>query len=239
MPFDDIRRQGPGRGSYERAINLPPALLWLIIVNVVVHLVRQTLSETADQSLVLSLGLVPASYTGEPGGAWWSLILAPFTYQFIHGGWVHLGVNMLTLAAFGAPVERLLGVRRFVFFYLSAGVVAGFIHVLFFPNSADPVVGASGAISGVFGAVLMAMRQAGRLSSLLPVAGIWIALNAFFGYFGGTPGSGGEPVAWTAHIGGFVYGLVALRFFVPKASSLPPTEAGGDHDSHDRSDGTS
>ena len=238
MPFDDIRRQGPGRGSYERAINLPPALLWLIVVNVAVHLVRQTLSDSADQSLVLSLGLVPASYTGEPGSAWWSLILAPFTYQFIHGGWVHLGVNMLTLAAFGAPVERLLGVRRFVLFYLSAGVVAGFIHVLFFPNSADPVVGASGAISGVFGAVLMAMRQAGRLSSLLPVAGIWIALNAFFGYFGGTPGSGGEPVAWTAHIGGFVYGLVALRFFVPKAPTPPPTEAGGENDRHDRSDGT-
>ncbi|HEY2871803.1 MAG TPA: rhomboid family intramembrane serine protease [Reyranella sp.] len=239
MPFDDIRRQGPGRGSYERAINLPPALLWLIVVNVAVHLVRQTLSDATDQSLVLSLGLVPANYTSEPGGDWWSLILAPFTYQFIHGGWVHLGVNMLTLAAFGAPVERLLGVRRFILFYLSAGVVAGFIHVMFFPNSADPVVGASGAISGVFGAVLMAMRRAGRLSSLLPVAGIWIALNVFFGIFGGTPGSGGEPVAWTAHIGGFVYGLVALRFFVPKAPPPPPTEAGGDHDSHDRSDGTS
>ena len=113
MPFDDIRRQGPGRGSDERAINLPPALLWLIVVNVAVHLVRQTLSDSADQSLVLSLGLVPANYTSEPGGDWSSLILAPITYQFIHGGWVHLGVNMLTLAAFGAPVERLLGVRRF------------------------------------------------------------------------------------------------------------------------------
>ena len=101
------------------------------------------------------------------------------------------------------------------------------------------MVGASGAISGVFGAVLMAMRQAGRLSSLLPVAGIWIALNVFFGVFGGTPGGGGEPVAWTAHIGGFVYGLVALRFFVPKAPPPPPTEAGGDRDSQDRSDGTS
>ena len=55
MPFDDIRRQGPGRGSYERAINLPPALLWLIGINVAVHLLRQTLSDAADDSLVLSL----------------------------------------------------------------------------------------------------------------------------------------------------------------------------------------
>jgi len=233
MPFDDVKRQGPGGGSHERAINLPPALLWLIGINVLVHLLRQALSEQADESLVRAFGLIPAAYAGDPPGEWWSLVLAPFTYQFIHGGWVHLGVNMITLAAFGAPVERLLGVRRFVLFYLSAGVVAGFIHVAFFLESTDPVVGASGAISGVFGAVLMALRQVGRLNSLLPVAGVWIALNVFFGLYGGPPGSGGEPVAWTAHIGGFVYGLVALRLFVrtlpkPKPSSPPsPPPDGG------------
>jgi len=227
MPFDDVRRQGPGRGSHERAINLPPALMWLIGINLAVHLVRQVLSEQADQSLVLAFGLVPTAYTGEPGGEWWSLILAPITYQFIHGGWIHLGVNMITLAAFGAPVERLLGVRRFVIFYLSAGVVAGFIHILFFPGSPDPVVGASGAISGVFGAVLMALRHVGRLNSLLPVAGIWIALNVFFGIWGGGPGTGGEPVAWTAHIGGFVYGLAAFRFFLPAALRAPPESSDG------------
>lgn len=221
MPFDDVRRSGPGRGAPERAINLPPALLWLILINVAVHLLRQALSESVDQDLVTQLGLVPANYTAEPGSPWWSLLLAPITYQFLHGGWVHLGVNMITLAAFGAPVERLLGMRRFVLFYLSAGVVAGFIHVLFNWDSVDPVIGASGSISGVFGGVLMALWQAGRMPSLLPVAGIWIALNVFFGIFGGTPGSGGEPVAWTAHIGGFVYGLVALRLFVPAALTAP------------------
>jgi membrane associated rhomboid family serine protease len=223
MPFDDIRRQGPGGGSsHERAINLPPALLALIVINLAVHLLRQLMSESMDQEVVTLLGLVPSAYTGTPGGPWWSLVLAPITYQFIHGGWVHLGVNMITLAAFGAPVERLLGVRRFVLFYLSAGVVAGFIHVAFFYDSADPVVGASGAISGVFGAVLMALRHVGRLSSLLPVAGIWIALNVFFGLWGGGPGTGGEPVAWTAHIGGFVYGLAAFRLFLPAALRGPP-----------------
>jgi membrane associated rhomboid family serine protease len=220
MPFDNVRRQGPGRGAHERAINLPPALLWLILINVAVHLLRQTLSESVDQELVMQFGLVPANYTTEPGGAWWSLLLAPITYQFLHGGWVHLGVNMITLAAFGAPVEQLLGVRRFVLFYLSAGIVSGFIHVLFFADSVDPVIGASGSISGVFGGVLIALWQAGRMPSLLPVAGMWIALNVFFGIFGGTPGSGGEPVAWTAHIGGFIYGLAALRLFVPAS---PPS----------------
>jgi membrane associated rhomboid family serine protease len=222
MPFDDVRRQGPGHGGHERAINLPPALLWLILINAAVHLLRQTLSDSVDEQLIRQLGLVPTNYTGEPGGAWWSLILAPVTYQFLHGGWVHLGVNMITLAAFGAPVERLLGIRRFILFYLSAGIVAGFIHVMFFYDSSDPVIGASGSISGVFGGVLIALWQAGRMPSLLPVAGIWIALNIFFGIFGGTPGSSGDPVAWTAHIGGFLYGLLALRLFVP--SEPPPTD---------------
>src|SRR5260221_6725928 len=215
MPFDNLKRSGPQRGTGERAINLPPAILWLIAINVVVHLLRQLLSDSADQQLVIELGLVPANFTGDQGNLL-SLVASPFTYQFLHGGWVHLGVNMLSLAAFGAPVERLLGVRRFVLFYLSAGIVSALVHVVLFPDSLDPVIGASGAISGVFGAVLMLMRQGGSFSSLLPIAGIWIALNVFFGIFGGTPGAGGEPVAWAAHIGGFVYGLAAIRLFVPR-----------------------
>src|SRR5881394_2773087 len=217
MPFDDVKRPGgPGGSAHERAINLPPALMWLIGINLAVHLVRQLLSEQADQSLVLALGLIPASYTGDPPGEWWSLVLAPITYQFIHGGWVHLGINMVTLAAFGAPVERMLGVRRFVLFYLSAGIVAAAVQVLLYPDSVDPVIGASGAISGVFGAVLMLMRYTGNLPSLYPIAGIWIALNVFFGLFGGMPGAGGEQIAWAAHVGGFLYGLLAIRFFAPR-----------------------
>jgi membrane associated rhomboid family serine protease len=215
MPFDNLRKPGPQRGSGERAINLPPAILWLIGINVAVQLVRQLLSESVDQQLIVQFGLVPANITGDQGNLLLS-VASFFTYQFLHGGWVHLGVNMLSLAAFGAPVERLLGVPRFVLFYLSAGVVAAGVHVAFYPDSPAPVIGASGAISGVFGAVLMLMRQVGSLSSILPVAGIWIALNVFFGIFGGTPGAGGDPVAWTAHIGGFVYGLAAIHLFMPR-----------------------
>jgi membrane associated rhomboid family serine protease len=221
MPFDEARKPGPGRGTNERAINLPPAILWLIAINVAVQLLRELLSDKVDDQLILQFGLVPTLYTGDSGDLL-SMIAAPFTYQFLHGGWVHLGVNMISLAAFGAPVERMLGVRRFIVFYLSAGLAAALVHVLSFPESSDPVVGASGAISGVFGAVLMLMRQVGGLTSLMPVAGVWIALNVFFGLFGGTPGAGNEPVAWTAHIGGFVYGLLAIRFFLPRPPQPPP-----------------
>ena len=220
MPFDDDdqRRLPGGRGTGERAINLPPAVLWLIGINVAVHLLRQLLGDQADQEIILQFGLVPAAYTTDSGQDLFSLLVAPVTYQFLHGGWMHLGINMLTLAAFGAPVERLLGVRRFVFFYLLCGVVAGLVHILVYPDSVDPVVGASGAISGIFGAVLMLMRYVGSLTSLLPVAGIWIGLNVFFGIFGGTPGAGGESVAWVAHIAGFVFGMASIRFFAPRMS---------------------
>ena len=215
MPFDNDRPGRRGRGTGERAINLPPAVMWLIGINVAVQLLRSLLGEATDNIIILMLGLVPAAYTSSNPDLL-SQIAAPIAYQFLHGGWLHLVVNMVSLAAFGAPVERLLGVRRFIFFYLSAGVVAGFVHVLFFPDSVDPVIGASGAISGVFGGVLMLMRYVGSLSSLLPVAAIWIGLNVFFGIVGGTPGAQGEQVAWVAHIGGFVYGLAAIRLFMPR-----------------------
>jgi membrane associated rhomboid family serine protease len=215
MPFDNVGRPGPGRGAGERAINLPPAVLWLIGINVAVQLLRSVLGDDTDSAIIQQFGLVPAAYSGGSSDLL-SQVAAPITYQFLHGGWVHLAVNMVTLAAFGAPVERLLGSRRFVFFYLSAGVVAGFVHVLMFSESTDPVIGASGAISGVFGGVLMLMRYIGSLTSILPVAAIWIGLNVFFGVFGGTPGAAGEQVAWVAHIGGFVYGLAAIRFFMPR-----------------------
>jgi membrane associated rhomboid family serine protease len=216
MPFDNVGRPGPGRGTGERAINLPPGVMWLIGINVAVQLLRSVLTDDLDTWLILQFGLIPAAYTS--GHDLLMMVAAPFTYQFIHGGWMHLVINMVSLAAFGAPVERLLGTRRFVIFYLSAGVAAGFVHVLLFSDSIDPVIGASGAISGVFGGVLMLMRRIGSLNSILPVAAIWIGLNVFFGLFGGTPGAAGEQVAWTAHVGGFVYGLAAIRFFMPRRS---------------------
>src|SRR5471030_134679 len=220
MPFDQERRPGPGGGAHERAINLPPAILWLIVINLAVQGIRLLLSEAVDDNLILQFGLVPANYTTDTGVGWLSLIGAPIAYQFLHGGWVHVGVNMLSLAAFGAPVERILGPRRFVLFYLSAGIVAGVVHVLIYGDSVDPVVGASGAISGVFGAVLILMRRGGSLTSLLPVAGVWIALNIFFGLTDLTPGAQGEPVAWIAHIAGFIYGLAAIRLFLPRPPVL-------------------
>src|SRR5258708_11312148 len=149
MPFDNAQRPGPGRGTGERAINLPPAVLWLIGINVAVQLLRYLLSDEADSTLIQQFGLVPANYSGGSHDLV-SQVLSPITYQFLHGGWMHLGVNMITLAAFGTPVERLLGVRRFVVFYLSAGVVAGVGRLLFFPSSTPSGLPAPGVRQGAF-----------------------------------------------------------------------------------------
>ena len=213
MPFDNSDRRGRGRGTGERAINLPPAVMWLIGINVAVQLLRSLLGEETDNVIILMFGLVPAAYTGGSSDLL-TQIASPITYQFLHGGWMHLVINMVTLAAFGAPVERMLGVRRFVLFYLSAGIVAGFVQVVLYPDSVDPVIGASGAISGVFGAVLMLMRYTGNLALsdrrhldrhqrlLRPVRR--------------HAGRGRRADRLAAHVGGFVYGLLAIRFFAPR-----------------------
>ena len=113
MPFDNDRRQGPEGGGQggERAINLPPTILWIIVVNLAIQGLRELLSDAADQGLILQFALIPATYTGDMGDLL-SKIVSPVTYQFLHGGWVHVGVNMLSLAAFGAPVERILEIGR-------------------------------------------------------------------------------------------------------------------------------
>src|SRR5262249_61492756 len=157
MPFDNVGRPGPGRGAGERAINLPPTVMWLIVINVAIQLLRTLLGDETDSALIQQFGLVPAAYTAANPDLL-SQVAAPIAYQFLHGGWVHLVVNMVSLAAFGAPVERLLGTRRFVLFYLSAGVVAGFVHVLLFSDFVGPVIGGSAASLGAFARVLELIR---------------------------------------------------------------------------------
>src|SRR5260370_30668960 len=137
MPLENAGGRGAGGGTGERAINLPPAVMWLIGINVAIQLLRSLLGDETDQALILEFGLVPAAYSGGGHGVL-SVVLAPFSYQFLHGGWMHLVINMVSLAAFGAPVERLLGARRFVLFYLSAGLGAGLVPGVLFSQSQRP-----------------------------------------------------------------------------------------------------
>lgn len=207
-------------GGSEPAINLPPATLGLILANLAVHLVRQLLPAEIEIDWVQALAFVPLRYSRDlqaVGGSEAASLLAPLAFQFLHGGWLHLGVNCLTLAAFGAPLERLLGVRRYLVFYLLCGLASALGQFLVDPLSDEAMVGASGGISGLFGGmlVLLALRRGG-LRWLVPVVGLMVAINVVFGLIG-LPGND-EAIAWVAHIAGLAAGLLLIPLFAFRRS---------------------
>jgi membrane associated rhomboid family serine protease len=173
--------------------------------------------------MVVSYGVVPAVITGDLGpfpGAPIPPWLTLATSMFLHGDWWHLVGNMLFLFVFGDNVEDSMGHRRFVVFYFLCGVGAAIAHVLFDPSSGNPVIGASGAISGVLGAYLLLHPRArvivlvGILPLALPAALlliVWIGLQVFAALAQQTGAA--QPIAWWAHIGGFVLGMALITLF--------------------------
>jgi membrane associated rhomboid family serine protease len=209
VPFDQHRFPRPPRG--EPAINLPPLTLGLIVVLLVLHVLRQVLSDDTDTDLILTFALIPARYFGDLPADGASLVLAPLVHMFLHADWAHVAINAATLAAFGAPVERFLGASRYALFYLATGLAGSALHAAIYPTSVEPMLGASGAISGLFGGLLLLMRQRGNMNALVPFAVLWVVMQLGLGFFGST--AGGDRIAWAAHVGGFIAGLVLIRPF--------------------------
>jgi membrane associated rhomboid family serine protease len=198
----------------------------LIAINVLVWFLEISQpSEAALQSFVEAWGVVPREYAvGEdlPPGIpypYWTTLL---TSMFLHGGWGHLGGNMLFLWIFGDNIEHRIGHLRFIVFYIVCGLAAGIAHILFNSGSPIPTVGASGAISGVLGGYLLLFPRNrvyvmtyGGVASVPAVLmlGLWILLQFIngFGAVANTPETGG--VAYIAHIGGFIAGMVLAPLF--------------------------
>lgn len=171
---------------------------------------------------VYAMGVIPFEVTHNFGPA---VAISFFTSMFMHGGFIHIAGNMLYLWIFGNNVEDIMGRGRFVVFYLLCGLVASAAQVLAAPNSAIPSIGASGAIAGVLGAYLVLFPRAQvetlltlgyfirltRVPALL-VLGFWFVIQLFSGLAAfGVAQMGG--VAWFAHIGGFVAGLLLVKPF--------------------------
>jgi len=188
--------------------NLPAATKALIVANVAVFALMLLLPDEWADAAVDLLGFVPARY---PSFTFWALV-DPITYQFVHGGFAHIAVNMLGLAAFGAGVEQRLGRWRFILFYLVCGIAGAAAEWALDPASEDALVGASAAISGLFGGIL---RFAVFRRGFWLLVGLWLVMNVVAGVSG--LGAGGEPVAWVAHIGGFAAGLILYPLIVPRA----------------------
>ena len=195
----------------------------LIVLNVLAFFLEiNQPSEAHLQAFVEAWGVVPREYTEGvdlapqiPYPIWSTL----FTSMFLHGGWGHLGGNMLFLWVFGDNVEHRIGHLRFLVFYLSTGVAAALAHIFFNADSMIPTVGASGAISGVLGGYLL-MFPRNRVYVLtwggvatvpaIFMLGLWILMQFVngFGSIATTPETGGGGVAYLAHIGGFIAGMV-------------------------------
>ena len=205
-----------------------PLVTWaLIALNVLAFFLELSRgSEGALQSFVTAWGVVPREYsTGRdlaphiPLPFWSTLV----TSMFLHGGWAHLGGNMLYLWIFGDNLERVMGHVRYALFYLVTGVAAGLAHIAFNSSSVVPSVGASGAISGVLGGYLLLFPR-NRVRVLtrggvmhvpaFVTLGLWIVLQLVsgFGSIARTDETSGG-VAYMAHIGGFVAGLVLVKLF--------------------------
>ncbi|HEY3798348.1 MAG TPA: rhomboid family intramembrane serine protease [Caulobacteraceae bacterium] len=157
--------------------------------------------------------------TALAGGRWQVLL----TSLFLHGSWTHVVMNSVAALAFGPPVARLMGTgprgaASFFGFYLVCGAISGLGFVLASPGDVAPVVGASGAISGLMGAASRLIQGRGHVGSLtgstvLGMAGVWVVINVVLGLSGLTPGAAGMPVAWQAHIAGYAAGLLLIGPF--------------------------
>jgi membrane associated rhomboid family serine protease len=198
--------------------NFPFVNVMLISANVLVFLYQLTLSPHAAKAFLLANATIPARIPAFLAGhVPASLALFPlFSSMFLHGGPMHLLGNMLFLYIFGDNVEDAFGHIGYLFFYLLCGIGSGLIHVMFNWNSGIPALGASGAISGVMGAYAV-MFPSHRILTfffifLIPVPaililGYWFVLQFVAGINGlGMATAGG--VAWWAHIGGFLMGVV-------------------------------
>jgi membrane associated rhomboid family serine protease len=188
----------------------------------------------AAMAFISEFGAVPCRITGQcPAEEFPPPLLTVLTSMFLHGGLLHIGGNMLYLWIFGDNVEDTMGHGRFLAFYLLTGGAAAAAQTFFNPSSAVPMVGASGAVSGVLAGYLLLFPHASILTLItfgffvkfvhvpaILVLGFWIVVQVVNGFisFGARAGLDGGGVAWFAHIGGFVAGLILLFLFRPRRS---------------------
>jgi len=221
---------------------VPFVTIGIIAANILVFLYQASLqlgddpaASRAAQAFIFEFGLIPCRLTGAcqvPADAP-SPLATIFTSMFMHGGFFHIFGNMLYLWIFGNNVEDTLGHGRFLGFYLASGAAAAGAQTLMGPSATTPMIGASGAVSGVLGAYLFLFPYASVLTLIvfgffirivripaLIVLGFWIVVQFLNGLITfGASVAGGRPeggVAWFAHIGGFLAGIALLYALRPR-----------------------
>jgi hypothetical protein len=213
----------------------PIVNMTIIGINILVYFYQLSLGQNVDQFIV-TYGLIPARYTVGQIASHFTAhqqVAALFSFMFLHGGFWHLVGNMWSLYIFGDNVEDRVGHVRYLVFYILCGLVSGLFHLGLNWDSRIPTVGASGAIAGVMGAYFL-LYPGAKILTLIPIffipwfieipafffLGIWFLLQ--FLNAAGTPAHG-AGVAWWAHIGGFLCGILLLKtlFQTTKGQSKP------------------
>lgn len=213
-----------------------PYLTWILIaINAAVFLWQLTLTPEQLEQAFMQLAVVPRNISAAPFAP--EAIFDSIRSMFMHGGWDHILGNMLYLFLFGDNIEDRLGKVLYLVLYFITGFAAVYGQVLIDPTSNIPMIGASGAISGVLGAYLVMFPNVkvraivflgafGRIAELpaLIVLGFWFLLQAIQGFASLTEVSYGGGVAFFAHIGGFIAGAVLAFVFVRMVPQPPPQE---------------
>ena len=205
----------------------PYVTIGIIISNILIFLL-EIISPPGMEKTVYAYGAVPQYILTFEKFQPIHPALTVFTAMFMHGGVFHLGGNMLYLWIFGNNIEDKLGHLRFIIFYIFCGITAAYSHALIDPHSLTPMIGASGAISGILGAYLLLFPRAGVYTLIflgffvqvvkipaLIVIGFWAIVQFINGLVStGFVKQGG--VAWFAHIGGFLTGLLTIKLWLPR-----------------------
>jgi membrane associated rhomboid family serine protease len=256
-PADPAVPSVPLARRQEPILNVPFVVVALLVVLGLVHAARVwLLPDDFDRVLVWSLAFVPARYDssaltdgilpGGPSAEIWTF----FTYALLHADWTHFGFNAIWLLAFGSPVARRFGARRFLLFFAATVAAGALAYLLAHAGALSPMIGASAGISGMMGAAArFAFEPGGSLDMwrrdrgnadhvpaapllvalrnprVITFVGVWFGFNLLFGLIS-VPFLAGEhqTVAWEAHVGGFLAGLLMFSVFDPVQPSVP----GGD-----------
>lgn len=208
-------------------VTFPFVTIGIIALNISVY-IWELISPSGIDRIAYTYGAIPYNLLNLEKTQPLHPVVTVFSSMFLHGGFFHVAGNMLYLWIFGNNIEDRLGHIRFLIFYIIAGVVAAYAHAITSPRSLVPMIGASGAVSGVLGAYILLFPHSSvhtivffgffwqiiKVPALI-VIGFWAIIQFVNGIITkGLMAEGG--VAWFAHIGGFLFGLLTIRLWLPK-----------------------
>ena len=219
----------------EPVLNLPGPLVAIVAGLLAIHAALEFAPLGVLHAAIVHGAFIPARLAG--GGGWESVTMW-LTYAFLHGSWGHVALNSVWLAVFGTPVLRRIGPARFAALCAAGAVGAVALHAAVHWGDTRPVIGASGVVSALMGAaVRFAFQPVARLDparaprlslaatltnrAALPFIAVWMVANVLFG--AGLMGPGGPSIAWEAHIGGFLVGLLGFAAFDQRSDSTRVT----------------